>query len=132
MAWQKRSKSVILYSEIWNSGCSPAFSGINSARLLRLRRIARPASGGKVGSSLGFRCCYSILFSGCSPAFSGINSARLVRLRRIARPASGGKVGSSLGFRCCYSILFSGCSAARLARFVRDEEVGSSNLPTPT
>ena len=27
---------------------------------------------------------------------------------------------------------YSGCSAARLARFVRDEEVGSSNLPTPT
>ncbi len=24
-----------------------------------------------------------------------------------------------------------GCSAARLARFVRDEEVGSSNLPIP-
>jgi hypothetical protein len=30
------------------------------------------------------------------------------------------------------SNLYSGCSAARLARFVRDEEVGSSNLPTPT
>ncbi len=26
----------------------------------------------------------------------------------------------------------SGCSAARLARVVRDDEVGSSNLPTPT
>ena len=25
-----------------------------------------------------------------------------------------------------------GCSAARLARFVRDEEAGSSNLPIPT
>ena len=29
-------------------------------------------------------------------------------------------------------IKYSGCSAARLARVVRDDEVGSSNLPTPT
>ena len=29
-------------------------------------------------------------------------------------------------------VLISGCSAARLARFVRDEEVESSNLSTPT
>jgi hypothetical protein len=28
--------------------------------------------------------------------------------------------------------VFSGCSAVRLARFVRDEEAGSSNLPIPT
>ena len=31
-----------------------------------------------------------------------------------------------------YLAFYSGCSAARLARFVRDEEVGSSNLLTPT
>ena len=42
-------------------------------------------------------------------------------------------------FFCIFaSLLFpdskrnSGCSAARLARVVRDDEVGSSNLPTPT
>ena len=54
-----------------------------------------------------------------------------------------GRAGSPAHFSYRYEIVFgsmfmstqfenSGCGAVRLARVVRDDEAGSSNLPTPT
>ncbi len=83
--------------------------------------------------------CKRLFYNGCllilQPCFRGVALPKV--FGRLARHACGVKAGINLNntlkkVSVHKKKINSGCGAVRLARYVRDVEAGSSNLPTPT